>query len=299
MFQAQLQQFVLSNPALVTRKAVGDDMYVLKYTKKVFFNNLWNKFLEECRGAIVDSSFNLITYPFTKIYNYGIDKQSLELLDDTPVMVLDKINGFMVAVTWYNDDILISTTGSISSPYVSMARDTIGLMISKYAAICKEYPESTFIFECVHQNDPHIVPETPGMYLLGTREKQWLSNISVRRLSRMAEDFGCFSPKEMNMTLGELKQLTKLCQTEGYVFYTADGQSGKLKSPYYLFNKFVARKTPTKLIDLLETGNYRSFVDEEYYPLCETLKEHLAEFTLLDEQNRLRFIQDTLFASAC
>jgi hypothetical protein len=73
MFKEELKAYVESSK-LVNMKEAGEGIYVLKYKKRVFYDNLWNEFIAECRGSIVDKDFNLVTYPFTKIYNYGIEK---------------------------------------------------------------------------------------------------------------------------------------------------------------------------------------------------------------------------------
>jgi len=75
MFKDELKQYVETGN-LVNMKSAGEGIYVLKYKKKVFYDNLWNDYIAECRGSIVDADFNLVSYPFTKIYNYGIEKEA-------------------------------------------------------------------------------------------------------------------------------------------------------------------------------------------------------------------------------
>jgi hypothetical protein len=41
----------------------------------------------------------------------------------------------------------------------------------------------TFMFECVHPNDPHIISEIPGMYLLGYRNLDWNSKVEYDFMS--------------------------------------------------------------------------------------------------------------------
>ena len=97
MNKDELRKFVLDNPKLVTMRPAGDGIYVLKYKRTVFYDNLWNEYLEECRGTIVDADFNVVSRPFTKIYNYGIEAKAPVLADDTPVTAYRKVNGFMAA----------------------------------------------------------------------------------------------------------------------------------------------------------------------------------------------------------
>jgi hypothetical protein len=124
MFQEKLKQYVSDNPKLVSMKPAGDGIFVLKYRKKVFYDNLWDEYLEHCRGSVIDKDFNLISYPFQKIYNYGIEKEAPVFSEiDTIVTAFRKVNGFMVSLTWHNGDVLVSTTGSTSGDFVAMAKE--------------------------------------------------------------------------------------------------------------------------------------------------------------------------------
>ena len=290
MFQDELKNYVETS-GLVNMKSAGKDIYVLKYKKKVFYDNLWNDYIAECRGSIVDADFNLVSYPFTKIYNYGIEKAAPVLALDTPVTAFRKVNGFMVAVTWHNNDLLISTTGSTDSDYVAMAREMIDLDRFKY--VCESYESHTFMFECVHANDPHIIPEELGMYLLGYRVKSWYSKTETAQLDRLAARFGCRVPERYETTVGKLLDTIKTVKHEGYVFYTEDGVSAKIKSPYYLTSKWVARNPRTdKLVDL--NKDIKHNLDEEYYPLVDAIRANIVEYTAMDEQARLSWVRNYL-----
>lgn len=288
MTKNQIKHYVENNPSLVSLKNTSDpNLFVLKYKKKVFYNGLWNRYLEECRGTVIDSEFNVIQRPFTKIYNFRIENNSPDLSDDTIVNCYRKINGFMVAVSWYNNDLLVSTTGTIDSEFVSMAKEMMD--IERFKRVCKLYPSFTFMFECVHKNDPHIIPEVPGLYLLGWREKTWNSKVYVcpLRIMSLSSEFGCVSPEYETMTVGELMMKVKSVRHEGYVAYTDDGVSIKVKSPYYLTLKVFARKK-----DILSLDKTR--IDEEYFPLVDHLLQ-LENFSDLDEQARLEYITKLKF----
>lgn len=292
MNKEDLRKFVESNPKLVSMKPAGSGIYVLKYSKKVFYDDLWNEYLEECRGTIVDADFNVVSRPFTKIYNYGIEKNAPVLDPIAEVDAYRKVNGFMVAVTYHNGELLVSTTGSTDSDYVKMARELIDE--SRYLKVCKEWYNTTFMFECVHRNDPHIVPEKEGMYLLGYRAKFW-DNSPVRpdpKLLRMlAFEFGSLPVEHVRTTVGWLVEKVKGVNHEGFVFYTDNGLSAKIKSPYYLTKKWVARNPNT---DKLMTEEFKQKLDEEYYPLLDAIRANITEYTAMDEQTRLAWVRDFL-----
>ncbi len=298
MFKDKLKEYVATSN-LVNMKPAGNGIYVLKYKKKVFYDNLWNEYIAECRGSIVDQDFNLVSYPFTKIYNYGIEKEAPVLSDDTQVTAFRKVNGFMVAVTKHAGDILVSTTGSTSGDFVDMAREMMMHHMSwlgwQMAFANSKLQGMTVMFECVHPDDPHIIPEKPGMYVLGYRANKWNSTVGhdpcvLQDLSIM---FNCYKPESVTTSMAAVKNLAKECRHEGFVVYTEDGVSAKIKSPYYLTSKWVARNPRTdKLVDL--KNDIKHNLDEEYYPLVDAIRENIIEYTAMDEQARLAWVREQL-----
>lgn len=285
----ELKEYVEQNPNLVTMKACGNGLNVLKYKRKVFYDGLWNEFLEECRGLIVDDEFNIVSYPFTKIYNYGIEKNAPKIYPDEMVQAVRKVNGFMVAVTWYKGDLLVSTTGSIDSDYVKMARELIEPNIHRYRETCSENPRFTFMFECVHCLDPHIIPEKEGMYFLGARRKELGSHITINHFSH--HDFSAEYVPNMYAPMEYIEILAKHVKHEGFVIYGANGTATKIKSPYYLIKKFVARNPRT---DKLMRADIKQLIDEEYYPLIDAIQQNIEMYTALDEQQRLEWVRTFL-----
>ena len=296
MNSADLKQYVLDNPKLVSMKSAGDGLHILKYKKCVFYDGLWNEFIAECRGTIVDDDFDVVSRPFTKIYNYGIETEAPEFSDDTLVTAFRKVNGFMVSVTWHDGKILVSTTGSTDSPYVEMAKEMMLTHMSwpDWAIVLCNWRDETLLFECVHPNDPHIVPEKPGMYLIGFREKTWDSNVAGYGLMDFYKDIAkdylnCYAAESYFVTVGELKKMTKECRHEGFVFYDKNNVSSKIKSPYYLTLKWVARNPRT---NKLMTEAFRQLIDEEYYGLLDSIRENIVEYTAMDEQQRLTWVRN-------
>ena len=299
MNKALLKEFVLANPKLVSMKPAGDGIFVLKYSKRVFYDNLWNDFLEECRGTIVDSDFNVVSRPFTKIYNYGVEDKAPVLDDNTQVTAFRKVNGFMVAVTVRNGELLVSTTGSTANDYVDYAREMMAVHapLTDWLIVLNtaDTEGMTFMFECVHPKDPHIIIEKPGMYLLGYRENSWDSRVGHNPFTIMdlASMLNCFHAESITTNMVRIKEMAKECKHEGFVFYTEDGRSAKIKSPYYLTSKWVARNPRTdKLIDL--TNDIKKNLDEESYPLVDAIRANIVEYTAMDEQARLAWVRNYL-----
>lgn len=298
MFQEAIKQYVLNNTNLVTMREspVFPNLFVLKYKKTVFFKNLWNEYLEQCRGTVIDKDFNIVSYPFTKIYNYGIEKSAPVLDVATPVTAYRKVNGFMVALSFYKGDVMVSTTGSTSSSFVDMAKEMM-LSHAKWEdwqlALCgADMQDMTFMFECVHPNDPHIIPEKSGMYILGYRENKWNSPVGHNKevLASLAEKFNCYVSESCDVTLDELQAMVKNVKHEGYVFYAENNVSAKIKSPYYLTNKWVARNPKIdKILDLRHDIKMR--IDEEYHGVIDAIRSNAEAYSAMNEQERLAWIR--------
>ena len=293
MFQEKLKQYVSDNPKLVTMKPAGENMFVLKYRKSVFYDNLWDDFLEHCRGTIVDKDFNLVTYPFQKIYNYGVEDKSPVLSEDTMVECFRKVNGFMCSITWHNGKLLVSTTGSTANDYVDMANSFIDLRRETFERYVSGFSDLTFMFECVHANDPHIIVEKPGLYYLGSREKTWESlarNDGHDLIHQYA--LADHAVEWKRCTLGEVLREVKSVKHEGFVFYADDFNiSAKIKSPYYLTAKWVARNPRT---EKLLTREFKEQLDEEYYGLLDHIRANIEAYTVMDEQARLSWVREYL-----
>lgn len=288
------REWVKANASLVTMKESKNypGLYVLKYKNCVFYDNLWTEELKQCRGTVVDKDFNVIVRPFDKIYNPH-ELNENHIFPSETVYFTRKVNGFMGAITYNkNYGFIVSTTGSLDSEYVELAKKYLP---GKMENLIKLYEGYTFLFEICDTSDPHIIKEPEGAYLIG--------------MVRIAD--GYHEPEEFLNTLGrmgftrilahtalysEVCQFVKTVKHEGFVVRKMMDQSVKLKlkSPYYLYTKMVARMRSDKLLwNLGEDGyNLKQKVDEEFYPLIDYLVERKVEFTSLEEQDRIKFIED-------
>lgn len=261
-------------------------LFVIKYHRKVFYNSLWNKQLEDCRGIVFDKDGKIVALPFTKIYNDRIEKNSPVIDDAEPVKYARKVNGFMGALSFHNGEPVYSTTGSLTSDYVQMFK---GMMSPEAEAKLKEMDDGhTYLFEVVHPDDPHIIPEDAGLYLLGSREKHLDSPVKLYSEDEVPEGLNSIPTEEA--TMGDVRAMSKKVKHEGFVVYTEDGRSTKIKSPLYLTTKFVARAKGVRLT----ATNAKERVEEEYYPLIDAIQADSEAYTAMNEQERLEWVRDFL-----
>lgn len=266
-------------------------LFVLKYARKVFFKDTWNDFLRECRGMVVDKDWNVAVLPFQKIHNYGIEKDAPAFKAEEIVLATRKVNGFMIACTWYNGDLLWSTTGSLDSDFIGYAKDIFESFSEGEKAVFRrcisEREDHTHMFECVHPKDPHIVHEEPGLYFIGSRYKDL--NASVIYDHSMFYGTGVKKVEDYKLRFAELQKMAIEAKHEGFVFYSQDySRASKIKSPHYLSKKFLMR------------GNWEKFLKprqdfdlpEEFINLRKWILEVERErFFELDEIARREYIE--------
>lgn len=286
-FQVQLTKDLYND--LVRIKTYDNGLSIHKYSRKVFYNNLWNSHpdLVYARGTVYDNEGNIVQLPFTKIFNRR--ENGIDIHRDHTVTAFEKVNGFMACVTLYNDEILVSTTGSLDSDYVQMAKeklplDTIKPFLSNGISFC---------YEIVHENDPHIIPETPGAYLIGGRVKiKGSKQIDIYALQTLAEKMGVMFPKFCICKFSDVVNAAKTSKIEGWVVYDHESDTVlKIKTPYYLVSKFIAR---TKKMDSIFNSNYKAIFDEEYYSMVEYIRSNYTKetFSIIPEQERLLIIRE-------
>lgn len=294
MFNFNLKQYVEQNSELVVRRESRryPGLYVLKYHRRVFYKGLWTPELREMRGLVVDGDWNVIVHPFTKVYNRG--EQNTDFHLDTDVTVVEKVNGFMAAVTNTEQyGVIISTTGSLDSEYADMASEWLrGL----------DYDLGfTYLFEICDKRDPHIIKEIDGAYLIGARNLSTGEMVPEYTLDWMAFHLttsgnatcGIMRPQWGVWKFRDVVEQVKDCEIEGYMVHDFEGNTLKIKSPYYLTKKLFARMSDKKFDNKwLDTKQMREILSEEYYPLLDHIRDNRDMFKRLDEQQRLKFIEE-------
>lgn len=280
---------------VIVKDTSNPDLKVIKYHNRAFYENLWDDFLRECRGLVVDKDFNIVSYPFTKIHNFRREAGAPEWENDKEVSVVRKVNGFMVACSTYNGELIVSTTGSIDSEFATLARKHITPKLENFInnvinAKMGVIPNYTVMFECVDESDPHIIHEEPGLYFLGMRENIFGSHIQFNPNHAYWNNLGVHTLPVEYKTVGEVEAELKVCEHEGFVMYDNEDDvqtATKWKSPHYLIKKLFMRGN----IDKLFAKDIRQTIDEEYYDLLTEIELHREEFTALPEMERRAWIE--------
>lgn len=296
--------YIKNNPKMVTmKKTQYDNVFVLKYSRKVFHKYLWDSTLVECRGTLVDSDMNVVSRSLTKIFNYN-EPFAPEFTDDELVIVDDKINGFMACATWHNNELIVSTTGTTWSEFADIAREKI--LESLKVEMFMDFPEYSFIFEIVTEEDKHVIEEKFGVYLLAVRLKTWSNNKFDMSRTHMSSLILYYATHNDNcfvympdcfgtVTFSHAKKSLKDCDREGFVVTSLMDitKQVKMKSPFYLVTKFLSRLNNDNVERLLTNPQAcRTKIDEEFFPLIDYLNANLDHFKTMENVEKAQYIRE-------
>lgn len=292
MFERLIEQ------GLVKEKKYTNGLSVFKYTRKVFYDALWetDPLLLEARGMVLDAQGNKVIWPFTKVFNYMENGTGVSIHPDRGVELVEKKNGFMAAAASYKGDLIVSTTGTLDSDFAKLARTYIERLDT--ALILEDH---TYIFEICSPEDPHIVQEEEGAYLIGIRNHISGEMFSERALDSEAYFLNgvdmCKRPEHFLHYWGDVDRLVRQCRMEGYMVRNAStGETlMKIKSPYYLSTKFLMRMGKGKQEQMFDNSKvFKETIDEEFYGVVDYIVENFnaEQWNAFKEQERRVIIEE-------
>lgn len=278
---------------LVKQKRYDNGLSVFKYTREVFYKALWNEdhLLLEARGMVLDDDGNKVIWPFTKVFNHHENGTELDL--DTQVIAPRKVNGFMASVRYWDGELIVSTTGTLDSDFVKLARKHIEKL-----NIVEMDEGLTYLFEICDPSDPHIVEEAEGAWLIGARSMITGKMKTEKWLDQEAHVIEAHRPEVFCGTFREVLELLQDCKHEGFMVRLATPEQPtvmKLKSPHYLTKKFLMRMGQKK-VDFMftNTEEFLKTIDEEFYGVIGWITSTINQdgWVAMTDQQRREIIED-------
>lgn len=259
----QAQQEYLVSKGLATKKVHGD-FSTYKYSRKVMYDYLWKSepLTLECRGhTYFNPTSELVLAAPRKTFNYLEDGNFKDLPLDTRVVAYRKYNGFLANARKFKGELIVGTTGTLTSNFAELARKRIiesGMVIVVSS-------EDTTQFEILDDSDPHIVYDGR-------------SNTAVPLQFR--SDNGYTIPNDGNCehvcTFSDLLEHAKITRHEGWMVHFLDGsqrQIFKLKTDYYVGKKRLMRMTDSNVDRMFASNKLISELPESWQGIAQTVKD--------------------------
>ena len=286
---------------------------IFKYSKPVFYKKLWTEYhdLLKARGLVFDISGKIVHHSFDKVFNYSEPNEkghatATELGDNVEVIAVEKLNGFLGGLSKhpiFENELLNVTSGSFSNDFTGYTMDLI-LRNRHKGNLLKFFnsnPTTSLMFEVIHEDDPHIIEYDESehdIYLIGARNHAFSSKeYSEEELDDIALELGLKRPAHFKVKFGDLKQMVKESNIEGYMVRNAETNDFicKFKSPYYLTTKFLGRLSTNQTKFMY--GNKEAFkqrIDEEFFDIVDFIVENIEKetFESMDDQARIEIVRE-------
>jgi predicted kinase len=295
---------------LVTRQLDASKLFrVFKYSKQTFWNNAWStsKWLLKARGIVLDAGGNIVSHPFDKVFNYLENGTGAHLPDATPVVVVDKLNGFLGIISAHplkRGELLVHTQGGFGGDFVQYIQDFLDG--STKGRILKFLARNnvTLMFEVLHKADPHIIEygdDMMGLHLIGVRGKGQADQAwQESAVDEAAAEMGLRRPAWRRTSFGELRGQIRDARTEGWMVRAdtpAQDFLMKIKTPYYLSTKFLGRLSKARTKHLFgNPADFKKTVDEEFYVVVDSLVSRYTqdEFLNLTDDERVAEVRQLI-----
>lgn len=249
-----------------------DNRVLFKYNQ--IKSDFSNPIVNECRGLILEkNTWNIVSFPFTKFYNYG--EPYAAQIDWSTAKVEAKMDGSIISVYYYNGVWCAATSGNIDA--VDAETENVEIIpnfrrLFDLAAInCgldydRMDPHYTYMFELISPYNIITCPyERTELYHIGTRDNRTGKECEV--------DIGIKKPEVYNIT--SLQDAIDVVATfdfkkEGFVVKDANYNRIKIKSAAWLRAHHMVNNhslSLERILDLIITGEDEEFLS--YYPAYE------------------------------
>lgn len=234
---------------------------IYNYSPEVQHTNYWNDITLMCRGLILDHAGNIVARPWKKFFNLG--QVDLPIQFDTPVEVMDKVDGSLGILYPTPDGFAVATRGSFDS---GQARHATQLWKDEYAMYHDFHigtgfmDDYTFLFEIIYPSNRIVLNygDMDDLMLLGAVQKSTGYYIGPREAQAILGWIGPVVEVMPYNSISEALRYTDRPNAEGFVIRSHNFMV-KLKQPDYLeLHKLVTNASPKTVWEQLKAGKSKS-----------------------------------------
>lgn len=91
---------------------------IWNYSPVVQYKCLWDETTLMCRALVTDQDGNIIARSFNKFFNLEEEKE----IPNEPYEIYEKLDGSLIVVFWYNEELVVCSKGSFISEHATRAR---------------------------------------------------------------------------------------------------------------------------------------------------------------------------------
>ena len=275
MDPAKLAAHILGGYVSAMQHPRHPNLWIYNYTHQAQFDNKWDDVTEHCRGLITLggmheynsdtlenrlSAQEVIARPFRKFFNLNTsfrpETQEAALPLDKP-RVMEKLDGSLGILYWYEGKPSIATRGSFASDQAKWATNWYREYVWREA----HWPEGyTPLFEIIYKENRIVVDYSfEGLVPLGLVNVESGVELPPEMVAYYAAHNHLRAPEEYNLSLEDTKKYVR-SNTEGFVLQYWSGPDKpplrlKVKTEEYIrLHKIITGLNPKGVWEHLMTG---------------------------------------------
>lgn len=282
-------------------KLYEEGLYVLNYDQ--INSPKANPIVMECRGLIIDHSFNIVSRSLDRFFNLGEQPDTQAHLDWSKAECAEKVDGSLIKIYNWKDVWYCSTRGTAFAESNCNFGDTFKSLIFKaldcddeieFQHLCNLWLDSdwTYILE-VTCRENRVVKSYDGytLHYLASRHNQSgeFGDDYEKQAALMigAREINTFKFSSVDDCINTAKHLPDL--EEGYVVYQDGKPVCKVKSPAYVAVHHIRGEglSPKRIMQLVlinEQDEYLNYFPEDenfFTPYVEGLQELLNDIVVV------------------
>lgn len=221
---------------------------------------------KDMRGIVFDKNKNIVSLPFPKFFNFI--EEDCDIKDESKkVVTTNKLDGSLLVVSIYDNDLLLSSKGSMGSWVIHEAME---LIKEKHKNMLKNNKEHTFMFEYINpKKNPVLCYNDRKLVIVGMRNKNTGEIINPKTAFDTAEKYKIEHAEIIHdkARISEVREDIKGKEgAEGIVGYRK-GKLMKIKTKWYLErHKILSKLTDDKIRGLYfheKLDDYRHLFSED------------------------------------
>lgn len=256
---------------------------IYKYTPKCVYSKAWNNVTKSCRGLVVDKRTGFVVInSMPKFFNHD-EEESKQLLESSlkerRYKVTDKMDGSLIQATFFEGELIVTSSGSFTSPQVLKAKEilnSISTPVSEYI-----YTGFTYIFEIIYPENRIVVDykNLTKLTLLAIRSTNEGLEFDLEPFMRdLPQEIDVV--KEQPLTIADLlKEVERedYINKEGFIVRFDNGSRIKFKYKEYVrLHKIVSNLNEKSIWESLKNGiglNIENVPDELFNFCKETIEK--------------------------
>ncbi len=262
------------------------DLTIWNYSPKVQYDRLWDDVTMQCRGLVTNSKGEIIARPFKKFFNY--EEHKPEEIPNEEFVVYEKLDGSLGILFNYQEEWILATRGSFTSPQAIKGIELLKKYKYKYLPT-----DCTYLFEIIYPENRIVVDygKEEKLVLLGSIQTNTGKEYNIN--NENYEDLG-FEIVTTYKTWGEGYDLLKeeiSKDKEGYVIRFKNGFRMKIKGDEYVrLHRILTNVSNRDIWEYLKNG--KSF-DELLEKVPDEFNDWVRD-TVKDLQNKFDTIKNNV-----